>query len=105
MRIIGCSTDTCVELASEQATRDLTEVCQDLEQQCSVPCQATSEGADGKYHTSVLPLELPADLLPLPHQLRIRLAMSTHVLHHNPGQSLHNIWSFLFVQFGRPYSS
>ena len=37
---------TCVELASEQAAGYLTEVCQNLEQQRPVPCQASSEGAD-----------------------------------------------------------
>ncbi len=45
----GCCTimsKTCVELASEQAAGYLTEVCQNLEQQRPVPCQASSEGAD-----------------------------------------------------------
>jgi len=37
---------TCVELASEQAAGYLTEVSQNLEEQRSVPCQASSEGAD-----------------------------------------------------------
>ncbi len=37
---------TCVELASEQAAGNLTEICQNLEQQRPVPCQARREGAD-----------------------------------------------------------
>ena len=68
----GCCTvmsSTCVELASEQAAGYLTEVCQNLEQQRSVPCQASSEGADRYNDRSVLPLQLPAHPLPLLHQL------------------------------------
>ena len=62
---------TCVELSSQQAARDLAEVCQHLEEQGSMPGQARGESADGNDYGAVLAPELPALSLPLPHELCI----------------------------------
>lgn len=62
---------TCVELASEQAAWDLAAVCQHLEEQGSVPGQASSESTDGDDYRATLPPEVPALPLPLPHELCI----------------------------------
>ena len=88
---------TCVKLAPEQSARYLAEIGQDLEQQRPMPCQASGEGTDRYHNRSVPVLELPADLLPLSHQFSIRLTVPTHVLCHNPCQSLHIIMIIIRV--------